>query len=110
MQFPADGQYFTRMLKLYNTMSRTEESFRPRVRGRVKVFTCGPSTYRRPHVGNYRTFLYEDILVRYLSFSGYDVQRVINFTDVEDKMLEEAVLEGRKPKDVMIVNPEVYKK
>ncbi len=97
MHFPGRAQYFTRMLKLYNSMSRTAESFRPRVKGRVKIFTCGPSTYRRPHVGNYRTFLYEDILVRYLGFSGYDVQRVINFTDVEDKMLEEAVLEGRKP-------------
>jgi cysteinyl-tRNA synthetase len=88
------------MLKLYNTMSRAEEPFRPRVKDRVKIFTCGPSTYRRPHVGNYRTFLYEDILVRYLSFSGYEVQRVINFTDVEDKMLEEAVLEGRRPQDI----------
>jgi cysteinyl-tRNA synthetase len=84
-------------LKLYNTMSRTEEAFRPREKDKVKIFTCGPSTYRRPHIGNYRTFLYEDILVRYLSYSGYEVQRVINFTDVEDKMLEEAVLEGRKP-------------
>jgi cysteinyl-tRNA synthetase len=88
------------MLKLYNSMSRTEEAFRPRVKGRVKIFTCGPSTYRRPHVGNYRTFLYEDILVRYLGFSGFEVQRVINFTDVEDKMLEEAVLEGRRPRDI----------
>jgi cysteinyl-tRNA synthetase len=88
------------MLKLYNTLSRAEEPFRPRVKGRVKIFTCGPSTYRRPHVGNYRTFLYEDILVRYLRFSSYEVQRVINFTDVEDKMLEEAVLEGRRPEEI----------
>ncbi|OHD74346.1 MAG: hypothetical protein A2V99_05950 [Spirochaetes bacterium RBG_16_67_19] len=88
------------MLKLYNSMSRAEEAFRPRIKGRVKIFTCGPSTYRRPHVGNYRTFLYEDILVRYLGFSGFEVQRVINFTDVEDKMLEEAVLEGRRPQDI----------
>jgi cysteinyl-tRNA synthetase len=102
LQFPAKGQYFTRMLKLYNSMSRTEEAFRPRVKGRVKIFTCGPSTYRRPHVGNYRTFLYEDILVRYLGFSGFEVQRVINFTDVEDKMLEEAILEGRRPQDIAV--------
>jgi cysteinyl-tRNA synthetase len=81
-------------------MSRTEEAFRPREKGKVKIFTCGPSTYRRPHIGNYRTFLYEDTLVRYLSYSGYGVQRVINFTDVEDKMLEEAVLEGRKPETI----------
>jgi cysteinyl-tRNA synthetase len=90
------------MLRLYNSMSRTAQPFRPRVKGRVKVFTCGPSTYRRPHVGNYRTFLYEDILVRYLGFSGLEVQRVINFTDVEDKMLEEAVLEGRRPQDIAV--------
>jgi cysteinyl-tRNA synthetase len=97
LHFRGRARYFTRMLKLYNSLSRAEEVFRPRVKGRVKIFTCGPSTYRRPHVGNYRTFLYEDILVRYLSYSGLEVQRVINFTDVEDKMLEEAVLEGRKP-------------
>ena len=88
------------MLKLYNSMSRSEEVFRPRVRGKVKIFTCGPSTYRRPHVGNYRTFLYEDLLVRYLAYLGLEVQRVINFTDVEDKMLEEAVLEGRRPETI----------
>lgn len=88
------------MLKLHNSMSRTLETFRPRVKGRVKVFTCGPSTYRRPHVGNYRTFLYEDVLVRYLEFSGYQVERVINFTDVEDKMLAEAVREGRRPQEI----------
>jgi len=102
LHFRGEARYFTRMLKLYNSMSRTEEAFRPRVKGRVKIFTCGPSTYRRPHVGNYRTFLYEDILVRYLGFSGFEVQRVINFTDVEDKMLEEAIREGRRPQDIAV--------
>jgi cysteinyl-tRNA synthetase len=83
------------MLKLYNTMARKEEVFKPRGGDReVKIFTCGPSIYRRPHIGNYRTFLYEDILVRYLEFIGYEVDRVINFTDVEDKMITEA--ESRK--------------
>jgi len=88
------------MLKLYNSMSRSKEIFRSREDLRVKIFTCGPSTYRRPHVGNYRTFLYEDVLVRYLEYKGYAVQRVINFTDVEDKMLEEAVQEGRRPQAI----------
>jgi len=88
------------MLQLFNTMSRDKEVFHPRRNGEVKIFTCGPSTYRRPHVGNYRTFLYEDILVRYLEYLGYDVQRVINFTDIEDKMLEEAVEVGKKPEDI----------
>jgi cysteinyl-tRNA synthetase len=88
------------MLRLYNTMTRTKETFQPLKEGEVKIFTCGPSTYRRPHIGNYRTFLYEDILVRYLEYLGYEVKRVINFTDVEDKMLEEAVAVGKKPEQI----------
>jgi cysteinyl-tRNA synthetase len=88
------------MLELYNTMSRSKETFHPRRKGEVKIFTCGPSTYRRPHIGNYRTFLYEDVLVRYLEYLQYDVQRVINFTDVEDKMLQEAVELGKKPEQI----------
>jgi cysteinyl-tRNA synthetase len=88
------------MLQLYNTMSRSKEGFHPRQNGEVKIFTCGPSTYRRPHISNYRTFLYEDILVRYLEYLGYNVRRVINFTDIEDKMLKEAVEIGKKPADI----------
>jgi cysteinyl-tRNA synthetase len=88
------------MLELYNSMSRRREPFRPREDNRVKIFTCGPSTYRRPHVGNYRTFLYEDILVRYLEYLGFEVQRVINFTDIEDKMLAEAVKLGIRPDQI----------
>jgi len=88
------------MLRLYNTMSRSKEIFCPLKQREAKIFTCGPSTYRRPHVGNYRTFLYEDILVRYLEYLGYEVKRVINFTDVEDKMLEEAVAVGKKPEQI----------
>ena len=88
------------MLELYNSMSRGREPFRPREGRRVKIFTCGPSTYRRPHVGNYRTFLYEDILVRYLEHLGLEVQRVINFTDIEDKMLAEAVKLGTRPDQI----------
>jgi cysteinyl-tRNA synthetase len=88
------------MLRLYNSMSRKQEVFRPRNDNEVKIFTCGPSTYRRPHIGNYRTFLYEDILVRYLEYLGYEVKRVINFTDVEDKMLEEAIQRGKRPEEI----------
>jgi cysteinyl-tRNA synthetase len=66
------------------------ELFSPRIPGEVKIFTCGPSVYRRPHIGNYRTFAYEDILVRYLEYLGYKVDRVINFTDVEDKTISTA--------------------
>ena len=76
-------------------MNRELEVFRPRKKGQVDIFTCGPSTYRRPHIGNYRTFLYEDIVVRYLEYLDYDVHRVINFTDVEDKTIVEAENKGK---------------
>ena len=54
------------------------------------MYTCGPSTYMRPHIGNYRTFLYEDILERYLEYLGYRVTRLMTLTDVEDKAIAEA--------------------
>ena len=56
----------------------------------VTVFTCGPSVYQRAHIGNFRTFLFEDILVRYLMYAGYRVQRGMSLTDVEDKAIAEA--------------------
>ncbi len=87
-------------LRLYNTMSRSVERFKPRKSGEVKIFTCGPSTYRRPHIGNYRTFLYEDIVVRYLEYLGYHVRRVINFTDVEDKAIVEAENAGKDVEEI----------
>jgi cysteinyl-tRNA synthetase len=71
-----------------------KEVFTPREGNTVRIFTCGPSIYQRPHLGNYRTFLYEDILVRYLKYLSYDVVRVLNFTDIEDKAVEEAEKEG----------------
>ncbi|MFH1076810.1 MAG: class I tRNA ligase family protein [Pseudomonadota bacterium] len=80
-------------LSLLNTMSRKKELFRPVIHDRVKIFTCGPSIYQEAHIGNYRTFLFEDILQRYLEYSGYKVNRVINFTDVEDKSIAQAQVE-----------------
>ncbi|TVQ27307.1 MAG: hypothetical protein EA383_02835 [Spirochaetaceae bacterium] len=81
-------------LTLTNTLGRRKELFRSREPGIVRIFTCGPSTYRRPHIGNYRSFTYEDLLVRYLEYLGYTVHRVINFTDVEDKTVSEAAEAG----------------
>src|SRR4030065_1818745 len=88
------------MLKLYNTMSRSLEDFKPRKKGVVKIFTCGPSIYRRPHIGNYRTFMYEDILVKYLEYKGYIVDRAIPLTDIEDKTILEALKTHRKIEDI----------
>ena len=83
-----------RGLILTNTLTKRRELFRPRNPGEVKIFTCGPSVYRRPHIGNYRTFVYEDLLVRYLEYLGYTVRRVINFTDIEDKTIVTAAEDG----------------
>ena len=83
------------MLKLYNTMSKEKEVFTPRLGDKtVRMFSCGPSIYRRPHLGNYRSFVWEDVLQRYLEYSGFKVKRVLNFTDIEDKAIEEAQAEG----------------
>lgn len=83
------------MMRLYNTLTRKTEPFEPmNDDGVVRMFSCGPSIYRRPHLGNYRSFAWEDILQRYLEYKGYGVQRVLNFTDVEDKAIEEAQREG----------------
>jgi cysteinyl-tRNA synthetase len=58
------------------------------------MFSCGPSIYSAPHIGNYRTFIWEDVLQRYLEYQGYEVKRVINLTDIEDKAIEEAQERG----------------
>ncbi len=78
------------MLHLYNTMIRKKEPFQPKSDRVVKMFSCGPSIYRPPHIGNYRTFVWEDVVQRYLEYLGYKVERATNFTDIEDKSIEEA--------------------
>lgn len=89
-----DGLYLT------NTLTRKKERFEATESRKVKLVTCGPSIYRRAHVGNYRTFLYEDVLQRYLEYLGYRVERLINFTDVEDKAIAEMEKTGKTRKEL----------
>jgi cysteinyl-tRNA synthetase len=70
-------------------LTKKLEVFQPLEDRRVKMYTCGPSIYQFPHIGNYRTFLFEDILHRYLEYLGYNVERVLNITDVEGKAIAE---------------------
>ena len=79
-----------KLLALYNSLTKKLEVFQPLENRNVKMYTCGPSIYRLPHIGNYRTFLFEDVLHRYLEYLGYNVERVLNITDVEDKAIAEA--------------------
>ncbi len=79
---------------VFNSMSRKLEEFKPFEDGKARMYTCGPSIYQLPHLGNYRTFLFEDILQRYLEYLGYKVERALNITDVEDKAIAEARRQG----------------
>jgi len=72
------------------------------------MFSCGPSIYQRPHIGNYRTFLFEDILQRYLEYVGYKVTRALNFTDVEDKSIQEAKKQNMELLDLTNRNADVF--
>lgn len=70
------------MLKLYNTLTRKKETFKPLKKGRVGLYTCGITAYWYPHIGNLRTYLFEDVLKRVLLYNGYKVKHVMNITDV----------------------------
>jgi len=92
-------------MKLYNTLSKSVEEFIPNEEGKVKLYTCGPTVYHYAHIGNLRTYIFEDILEKGLKYLGYDVTRVMNITDVghmtsdadegEDKMSKGAKREGK---------------
>ncbi len=96
------------MLKLYNSLTRKVELFKPAENMKVKMYTCGPSTYQLAHIGNYRTFLYEDILQRYLEYLGYKVDRLITVTDVEDKAVVQAKQEKRTLEELTAKNEQVF--
>ncbi len=82
------------MLRLYNTLTGSKEEFRPIEEGMVRIYTCGPTVYDYAHIGNFRTFVFQDILCRYLRFRGYRTVHVMNITDVDDKIIQKAKVEG----------------
>ena len=81
-------------LRFYNTLTRREEEFVPLQEGKVGMYTCGPTVYATPHIGNLRTFFFSDLVRRYLEYRGYDVRLVMNLTDVDDKTIRGAAGEG----------------
>jgi len=82
-------------LKLFNTLTREKEPFVPLTPGEVRMYSCGPTVYNHPHIGNLRTFLWSDLLRRYLAWRGYRVTQVMNITDVEDKIIRNANAAGQ---------------
>lgn len=97
-------------MKIYNTLSRKTEEFRPIKKGRVGLYTCGPTVYNYAHIGNLRTYIFEDILKRVLKYNKYKVKHIMNITDVghltddadtgEDKMEKGAAREGKSAWDI----------
>jgi len=96
------------VLRIYNTLTREIQPFRPIKKGVVSLYSCGPTVYDFPHIGNMRRYLTDDILYRALKKNGYKVKRIINITDVghltqddfdagEDKIIRAAKREGKSP-------------
>src|SRR5436189_5478928 len=79
-------------LRFFNTYSRELEELQPRAPtgGKIDIYTCGPTVYSRAHIGNFRAYIFEDLLQRHLELRGYKVHRVMNITDVDDKTIRGA--------------------
>lgn len=105
-------------MRFFNTLTRTKEEFFPLKDNTVRIYCCGPTVYNYAHIGNYRAFLFEDVLVRFLRSSGYVVLHVMNITDVghlvsdgddgEDKMIRGALRENKTAWDVAIFYTDVF--
>ena len=81
-------------LKLYNTLTRKEEVFKPISKAQVKMYTCGPTVYNYPHIGNYFAYLTSDFLKRTLKYNGFKVKQVMNITDVDDKTIRDSQVQN----------------
>ena len=80
-------------LKLYNTLTRKKELFKPIKNKQVGMYTCGPTVYDYAHIGNFRAYISSDVLKRYLKYKGFRVKHIMNITDVEDKTIKGAIKE-----------------
>ena len=77
-------------IRLYNTLTHRVEDFVPLAPPRVALYTCGPTVWNYAHIGNFRTFVFEDVLRRYLAYAGYAVDHAMNLTDVDDRTIAAA--------------------
>src|ERR1700692_1703304 len=82
-------------LRFYNTLSQQLEEFKPREDNIVRMYTCGPTVYDFAHIGNFRTFTFYDLLRRWLRARGYRLDHVMNITDVEDKIIRNALAQKK---------------
>jgi cysteinyl-tRNA synthetase len=82
------------MLKLFNTLTRKKDKFVPINEGLVSMYSCGPTVYDFPHLGNYRAYIASDILKRYLIYKGFKIKQIMNLTDVDDKTIRNSIKES----------------
>src|SRR5256714_8033071 len=82
-------------LRLYNTLTRQIETFAPADGKTVRMYACGPTVYRPAHLGNFRTFLFEDLLRRVIALRGWKLFQGMNLTDVDDKIIKSASEQGQ---------------
>lgn len=81
-------------LKFYNNLTRKLEEFNSIHPGEVRLYTCGPTVYNHAHIGNFRAYMFEDLLRRYLKYRGYKVTQVMNLTDIDDKTIKGSIAKG----------------
>jgi len=86
-------------IKFYNTINRKKEDFIPIVENEVKLYTCGPTVYDFAHIGNFRAYLFEDLLRRTLEYFGFKVLHIMNITDIDDKTIKKSIEENKSLKD-----------
>lgn len=86
-------------LKFYNTLTRKKEDFSPIDPKEVRMYSCGPTVYNYPHIGNYRAYIFADTLKRVLLYEGYDVKHIMNLTDVDDKTILNSKKDGKTLKE-----------
>ncbi|HCJ83556.1 MAG TPA: cysteine--tRNA ligase, partial [Parachlamydiales bacterium] len=86
-------------MKLYNTETRQKEEVVPLQDNRILLYTCGPTVYNFAHIGNFRTYLFEDLLRRFLKFAGFQVRQVMNITDLDDKTIQGSLERGLSLKE-----------
>ena len=95
-------------LRLHNTLSQQVEVFTPSERNTVRMYTCGPTVYDYAHIGNFRTFTFIDILRRCLRLNGFALEHVMNITDVDDKIIRNAVAQGKTLADYTAVYTQAF--
>src|SRR5437660_9022430 len=95
-------------LRFYNTLSQQVEEFSPSNGNTVRMYTCGPTVYDFAHIGNFRTFAFVDILRKCLRANGYKLDHVMNITDVDDKIIRNAMAQHKDLKDYTVIYTKAF--